>query len=196
LAACAADIGDAAKMEGVIVPVGEDGSVQADTGQPGQDQSSSSLPPSPEASTLLDATNPSEATVSSGDSSLPPEDGGTADDGPASDAPPEDAPPADDGGGCSAGATVITTTDPSSGSAAGTVGNFNTTGAVCVKLLGGIVSQYGGWNSSNVTGRTVTLNGVMVPVAGAAGAVPPGPDGYAIWEWTAGADLYASMSLY
>jgi hypothetical protein len=182
MGACAADPGDALK-------VAEDGGIAGSDAEPqvGEDSSSSVDAESlPDATTPPDDTSPSE--MDEMETGTSPEDTGPVD----APAPPPQA----DGSGCEAGSLVITATDPSTGNGPGTVGDFGTTGAVCVKVLGGIVSQYGGWNSSNVTGRTVTLNGMSVPVGGSQGAVAPGPDGYATWQWTAGADSYASMALF
>ena len=201
MAACAADAGDSAKSDNLTTPGGDSALPPGVDAAPGSEATTPPPPPPGDGgSSILDSTSPGDTSLPPpGDSSLPPpsEGGGTPDTSPPDDsAPVETGPPPDDGGGCSAGSTIITATDPSTGSTAGTAGNFGTTGAVCVKVMGGIVSMYGGWNSSNVTGRTVTLNGTTVPVGGAQGAVPAGPDGYAIWEWSAGADSYASMSLY
>ncbi len=201
------DVGPMNDQSSVSPPPDGATSVDAPTGtadaEPTEDASG---PPPMDAAPLADASPPPADGKSPADASPPPADGKSPADAspPPVDAAPQDTgpvdmgtpPPPDDGGGCSAGSLVITATDPEGPIDSGTVGNFGTTGAVCVKLMGGIVSQYGGWNSSNTDGRTVTLNGATVPVGGAQGAVPPGPNGYAIWEWTAGTRSYASMSLY
>jgi hypothetical protein len=194
LAGCAADAGDPTKETSAS---GITGSPDSSTTPPGSD-ASMGFP-------TIDAPSSGEDTMgfpqpdsrgggsdggSPEDTGQPPEETGPGEDGGGGTeaAPP---PPAD--GGCPSGATVLTATDVTG---TGSQVNFGTVGAVCVELMGGITSQYGGWNSSNVTGRTVTLNGTTVPVGGASGVVAAGPNGYAIWAWTAGADSYASMSFY
>jgi hypothetical protein len=215
LPGCAADSGDPLKAaSSSMVSTPEGGSSPIDSGST-LDQGTFTQPDTstttttPEGGGSLDSgggggsdstTPPPSESGSPTDSSQPP----PADTGPVVETGPVDAgqpPPPADGGGCSAGATVITATDPSTATGSGTIANFGTTGAVCVKLMGGISNPYGGWNSSNCTGRTVTLNGAAASLMGAQGtgsgpAVPAEADGYAIWEWSAGGVSYCSMSLF
>jgi hypothetical protein len=74
---------------------------------------------------------------------------------------------------------------------------FNTTSAICVQTS----DTVNGWNASNVTGRTCTVNGtaVTIPAGGSLDnqpAVPAGANGLVTWQWSAGAVSYASMSLF
>jgi hypothetical protein len=116
---------------------------------------------------------------------------------PADTGPPDTGPPPADGGGCTPGSTVFTATDPGSVTTTPSYGNFNTTGPVCVKLLGGITNPYGGWGGNNMAGRTLLLNGTAVTgTGGTQGKVGVGADGYAIWDWSAGTDNYAGMDFY
>jgi hypothetical protein len=127
----------------------------------------------------------------------PPEEAGPTDTGAMDTGHPPPPPEEADGGDCSAGSVVFFATDPGTDNTAGSFGNFNTTGPVCVKLLGGITTQYGGWEGENMAGRTLILNGASnATTAGEQGVVPAGADGYAIWEWSAGTASYAGMNFY
>lgn len=78
-----------------------------------------------------------------------------------------------------------------------TLYSFNTTGAVCIESTGAVT---GGWQASNVSGRTVTIIGATtqtgVSATGNIGAIAPDGNGIVTWEFTAGTYTYASMSWY
>jgi len=88
-------------------------------------------------------------------------------------------------GGCSTGATILST-----------CGNFNVTGAICIKHLGSI----SGWNASNTTGRTYRVNGGSWNSAGGflgnQSAVSAMPDGYSYLDFSAGSYSYAACALW
>ncbi|HXX66263.1 MAG TPA: hypothetical protein VEK07_03725 [Polyangiaceae bacterium] len=111
------------------------------------------------------------------------EDASAGDDAGADDAGPTV------GAGCAAGATVIVLTFSSGTN--GNTGNFNTTGAVCVELMG---SVHQGWGISNGGTRMVTVtsaSGTAGPVAasGSLASLPvepqAGSDGFVYWNFTA-----------
>jgi hypothetical protein len=157
---------------------------RGDSGMTGRDLAGS------EEATATDVGSDSSKGQDTGitDVGSPPED---------TNSPVDTGSPPEDAGGCSVGSVIFMATDPGSVFTADTYGDFNTTGAVCVKLLGGITNSGGGWVASNVAGRTLTLNGASVAnTEGAQGVVAPGPDGYAIWEWSAGSVSYAGMDFY
>jgi hypothetical protein len=212
LPGCAADAGDPLKAaSSSMVSTPEDGSSPIDSGSTPDEGTftqpdTSTTTTGPEGGSSLDSGG---GGVDSGTS--PPADTGTSPPADTGTSPPQDTgttspetgpvdtgttPPPADGGGCSAGATVFTATDPGNDSTSPSFGAFGTTGAVCVKLMGGITNMYGGWGGNNMAGRTLTLNGVASTATSGQGIVAAGPDGYAIWEWSAGTDSYAGMDFY
>ncbi len=70
-------------------------------------------------------------------------------------------------------------------------GNFGTTGAVCYRAAQPIY----GWNCSNMTGRTVSINGTAVSTCGG-GPLPKHTDGYTYFSATAGQYPWASISVW
>jgi hypothetical protein len=141
-----------------------------------------SLPPSEDAAPPLDA-------APFANSPLPAEASGPAD----ASAPVDSGPAAPPPTGCASGATVLAL--PMDGSSV----TFNTTGPACITYRASV----NGWNASNVQGRTVTAMGstTQMPVIdgdslGDQPALVPGADGYVYWNFTAGAESYASMSTF
>jgi hypothetical protein len=204
LGACAADSGDPSKgmpTTMIIPPPMADSTAPIDTGS-NVDQGVYTNPDTrtgvPEATTTSEGGPEGGAPEGAPPAETGPAETGPMESGPADTGPVDTGhtPPPADGGGCSAGATVFTATDPGNVNTSGSYGDFNTTGPVCVKLLGGITSPYGGWGGNNVTGRTLMLNGAPSAATSGQGMVPASVDGYAVWEWSAGTDSYAGMDFY
>ncbi len=206
IGACAADPGDASKIDGLGVPSPDVSTTpQVDAATSGQDQSSS-FPQVDAPSGFVDAMSlPDTITTFADSPSLPDSstqiDTGTQVDAPATspDAEPADSAPVDTGPppppptGCATGATVIAM------KAKGASGNFNVLGAVCVTFT----SSVSGWNASNVQGRSVTAVGstTQMPVIsgdslGNQPGLSPGTDGYIYWNYTAGSVDFTSMSIF
>ncbi len=203
VAACAADVGDAAKKEGVTVPVA-DSSVppSVEAGPPGSDAAPPPPPPAADAATSIldatsfaDATSPADTTAPPGDASPLPEAAAPPDDA----SPPDEAAPVDTGPppppptGCATGAMMVAMTK------LGASGNFGSAGAVCVTYMGTV----SGWNASSVTGRTVTAVGsttqtptIMGDQLGNQPGLAPGADGYIYWNFSAGSESYSAMSTF
>jgi hypothetical protein len=74
---------------------------------------------------------------------------------------------------------------------AGQSGNFNPTGAVCLRTSAAV----NGWGCSNLDGRTVSVNGGAASGACGAGPFPlaRSADGYTYFSVTAGAYPWASL---
>lgn len=81
-------------------------------------------------------------------------------------------------------------------------GNFNTAGAVCVKLQG---SVHQGWGISNGQGRMITVTGsagtsAAIDASGPLGCLPTAPqagaDGFVYWNFTAGSVDYTSIYIF
>jgi hypothetical protein len=150
-----------------------------------------------------DSTVPPEASVPS-DSPSPGEAGDAADaTSPAATSPVDASPEADvsaalDSGppsppnGCAAGVPILVMTK------VGTAVKFNTTGAVCVTLMGAL----SGWNASNVQGRSVTVVGSStqtlstIPEGANQPGLGAGPDGYVYWNFNVGLYTYASVTAF
>ncbi|HYD40497.1 MAG TPA: hypothetical protein VEB43_06680, partial [Anaeromyxobacter sp.] len=71
-------------------------------------------------------------------------------------------------------------------------GNFNTTGAVCYRTTQNIT----GWGCSNMSGRTVAVNGTTVSCGAGPFPLAKASDGYTYFSATAGGVSYASIYVY
>lgn len=93
------------------------------------------------------------------------------------------------GGMCTSGAIVKTYTCTPGG--AGNTGNFDTAGAVCVKIKG----SFGGWGFSNSDGRKWRINGGSFGTTSGE-SVDATSDGYVYIDITAGSFTWASVYWY
>lgn len=194
--ACAADPGDVLKL-GESATSQSTGSVSTTGGNTGGTTGQNTGGTST-TTTGTETSSPTGGTTSTSTGSTSTNTGGntsTSTESSVSSGP--DAGEGDDGGeeggttvgaGCAAGATVIVLTFSSGTN--GNTGNFNTTGAVCVELMG---SVHMGWGVSNPGTRMVTLtsaSGTAGPVAASSIATLPqapqaGTDGFVYWNFTA-----------
>jgi len=71
-------------------------------------------------------------------------------------------------------------------------GNFGTTGAVCYRVQ----AKVNGWNCSNMTGRTVSVNGGTASTTCGGGALAQYSDGYTYFSVSAGQFAWASISAW
>jgi hypothetical protein len=186
LAACAADPGDPSKLTASASTTGP--SPEGSSIVPEEDAS-----PITEVDSTVPPTEASTSTTSPEAGSEPAEDSSAEAEVDGSSSSPEA------GAGCSSGATVITVSYTNANS-----GNFNTTGPVCVELLGSVKQ---GWGLSNEAGRMLTLTSA----AGAMGPIDAtqyttltqtpqaGSDGYVYWNFTAETnpmDNYTSLYIF
>jgi hypothetical protein len=183
-AACAADAGDPLKVEGGVTTQSmgtPDGSIVGDdalsTGDamladesPSVGTDGPTTPPPEDTGTVMNQDSGTPETSTVVDTGGPPPDVGV-------------------GAGCAMGATVIVLM-PAAGAYTANSGNFNTTGPVCVELMG---SVHQGWGLSNEQGRTLTLTssaGTSAPIDASQYSSLPvapqaGPDGFVYWNFTA-----------
>ncbi len=187
LIACAADPGDAAKT-------GNGGGTTSPSVAPSSSSSSSAMLTQGYGSSLSTTTTSSLSTPMSRSSSASMSLSGSS--SASSSSASSDAGPSV-GAGCAAGATVIMMTLSGTN---GQSGNFMTTGAVCVQLMG---SVHMAWGVSNCQGRSLTITGAttsgpttLVGNDTASGAIAAGPDGFVYFNFSAGANSFASLYVY
>jgi hypothetical protein len=210
---------DAGAVQGdVDIPATSQGNQGGSEAHPGQDSSSDDDDAQPHGEdgpdtepTLADAGSVPPGDAAPTDASAGPDSSLPADTGPApiadaadtgisadsSNAPTDSGEALDDSGivapasGCDAGYTVLTM------SKLDRAVMFDTTGPVCVTYKGDI----GGWTAANVSGRKVTVVGsttqtlTTIPTGNQPG-LKAGTDGYIYWNFTAGAESYASLTAF